>query len=242
MRLAIDFATEGELPLAYRLLAISILKEAVKAGGGEAYNKVYVDGAKMPKPYTFAVRFLGQFEVQQVDVVKTNGFRLLVSSSDYEFLIPLLNGLQNQRIFQYQTYRFTRQSIQFLREVETDKSVIIVHTLSPVLIQDKYDRPLAPDDLSYNVNLTGIMNGILQSHLERRLYQPLCITPVNSKKTVIKEKYDKSDHHRTIFFTAYGGVFQIEGHPADLNYVLMYGLGLRSSQGFGMLELVKVVK
>jgi CRISPR-associated endoribonuclease Cas6 len=35
------------------------------------------------------------------------------------------------------------------------------------------------------------------------------------------------------------GMFQVEGNPEDINYMLKIGIGNRTGQGFGMVEVVK---
>jgi CRISPR-associated endoribonuclease Cas6 len=240
MRLAVDFNVKGILPLAYRLMMISVLKEAVKNGDLDYFQRLYVNGAHMPKPYTFAVQF-GQYTLQE-DLVKTNSCRLLINSADYEFLIPLLNGLQSLHTINYKGYEMERKTIRYLKEREVHTSKIIFRTLSPVLMEDEHQKPLTPNDDNYNYHLNVIANQMVRVHLGRLLHQEIKLTPIHTNKVVIKEKYDRKHPDRNLFFTAFGGTMMLEGHPEDLNYVLNYGLGLRSSQSFGMLELMEEVR
>ena len=240
MRISVDFFVDQNIPLAYRLMMISIFKEAVKKGDPYYFQQLYIDDAANPKPYTFAIRF-HKFDLQD-DFILTDGFRLLVSSDDYGFLIPFLNGLQKTSLFRYKEFELERRSIRYLQDYEVKSSKIVFHTLSPVLMEDEFKKPLTPLDSNYNDHLNAVTNRMLQTHLGRLLHEKIKLIPLDIKKTVIKEKYDTEHPDRYLYFTAYSGKMMLEGHPEDLNYLLKYGIGLRSSQSFGMLELLKEVR
>lgn len=178
-----------------------------------------------------------------------SGFQLQLSSSDYSFMIPFLNGLQKTSIFQYKEYRIQRGRIQFEHVRPVQSSKIVVRTLSPILVEDEQHHPIAPEEAEYAVQFQTIMNKMSQSLRNCPLKKNLTISPIFTKKAVIKESNDTflkaRDEQRTtteyLYFTAYHGRFLLEGDPQDLQWILETGAGLRTGQGFGHVELEREV-
>ena len=52
----------------------------------------------------------------------------------------------------------------------------------------------------------------------------------------IREKLGKP----YITLTCFEGYFTLQGHPEDLKILYQAGMGLRTGQGFGMVEVVKI--
>lgn len=240
MKISVEFRTD-KLPVAYRLGMLSVIKECLRCGDPEIY-KFYFE-SHQPKPYAFSV-YLKNFEFYETDII-LNGFQLNITSPDYQFIIPFLNGLQKIERFQYKHYHFQRGLIRFAREQKVQFKRILVRTLSPILIEDEQHKPLSPHDPGYNNQFQAITDRISQSLRGHPLKSPVNIKPVSVKKNVIKEQNDfylkareqKRVSSEYLFFTAYSGRFILEGHPTDLQWLLDAGCGLRSSQGFGHIEL-----
>lgn len=244
MNISVQFHT-AKLPVAYRLMPVSIIKHCVRIGDENIYHKYFADNR--PKPYTFSI-FLQNFRMGESEI-ELSGFRLNLSSSEYEFIIPFLNGLQKTSQFQYRGYSIRRGLIQYGRDHRIQSSKIIVSTNSPILIEDENHRPLKPGDPSYARNLNVIANKISMSLRGHPLNRELRIEPISVKKVVIKEMNETFQQavesgkasSKYLYFTAYAGRFLLEGHPQDLQWLLDTGAGLRSAQGFGHLRLEREV-
>jgi len=245
LNISVSFEAE-KLPVAYRLAILSLVKECVKQGDEKAYQSYF--GHRGPKPFAFSV-YLNGFKLTG-DQYHISGFQLNLSSSDYGFLIPFLNGLQKTKIFQYKHYTFQRNLIHYLNEHVVRSSSIMIRTLSPILVEDADHRPLSPFDAAYNDELNQIMNRIASTLQKRPLIRPIRLAPISVKKSVIRESnetFEKAkNEHKTksdfLYYTAYTGRFVLEGDPSDLNWMLQCGIGLRSSQGFGHFTLESEVK
>lgn len=64
--------------------------------------------------------------------------------------------------------------------------------------------------------------------------------PINLKKQVVKHTL-KGFREKTgkpyMTFTTFQGCFKLKGHPQDLQTLYQIGIGLRTGQGFGMVEV-----
>ena len=244
MNITVQFHTD-RLPIAYRSCALSLIKECLRRGDEAAYQRYY--SRPQPKPFTFSV-FLKGFQMGTHEI-RLTGFDLHLSSAEYEFLIPLLNGLQRIERFQYKEYTITRGLIRYGRLQEIQSSRIIVRTNSPILIEDKNGRPLAPMDPSYSTELNNIADRMSRTLRGEPLRRELRIKPIDVKKTVVKERNDDYEQAwvkgkasgEFLYFTAYRGTFELEGDPHDLQWLLLTGLGLRSGYGFGHIRLEREV-
>lgn len=240
MRISVDFTTD-KLPIAYRLGMLSVIKECLRKGDPEVY-KFYFE-TNHPKPYTFSI-YLENYQFQETEI-NLSGFQLHITSPDYRFIIPFLNGLQKTMLFQYKHYHFQRGLIRFANEQKVQSSRILVRTLSPILIENERHKPLSPHDPAYNDQFQAVTDRISQSLRGHSLQSPVKITPVSVKKAVIRElndSYLKAKEEQRVsgdylFFTAYNGRFMLEGDPADLQWLVDVGCGLRSGQGFGHIQL-----
>lgn len=244
MKVKVDFQTD-KLPLAYRLMMVSFIKDCLRKGSEEAYHEYF--STPRPKPYVFSV-YLKNFHFGREEI-RLSGFQLQIASSDYHFMIPFLNGLQRTPAFQYKEYRVQRGKIQFDRVRPVQSPKIVVRTLSPILVEDEQHRPIAPEEAEYAVQFRTIMNKMSQSLRNCPLKRDLTISPISTKKAVIKESNDTflkaREEQRTtteyLYFTAYHGRFLLEGDPQDLQWILETGAGLRTGQGFGHVELEREV-
>ncbi|MGG4036354.1 CRISPR-associated endoribonuclease Cas6 [Paenibacillus cisolokensis] len=244
VNLTIQFYAD-KLPTAYRLMMVSIIKQCLRIADDSTYKKYYE--YNRPKPFVFSV-FLQDYKFGASEIL-LSGFRLNLSSSDYDFIVPFLNGLQRTTQFQYKGYSVRRGLIRYGREVRIRSSRIIVTTNSPILVEDENHTPLEPGSETYNAHLNRIADRISVSLRGRALDRELRMEPISVKKAVIKEKNEAftqaADVGKTsgeyLFFTAYKGKFLLEGHPQDLQWLLETGIGLRSSQGFGHIQLEREV-
>lgn len=243
MNLQIQFSV-SQIPLSYRMMIVSLIKECVRAGDEATYAHYFHAQKHLPKPYTFSV-LLKNYRIQE-DTISVDGLQLNVSSSDYRFLIPFLNGMQQIRHFKYKQFQMSRGAIRCLPERKVQSSRIIVKTLSPILMEDDSKKPIAPDHPDYNKHLNFIISRKNQTLGRSIPVRPIFLTPIHMKKNVIKEKNEqftlKHGKERYLYFTAYRGKFVLEGSPDDLQLLIDEGIGLRSSQGFGHIMLEAEVK
>lgn len=239
LRISVGFQADS-IPLCFRMPILSIIKEAIRKGDPDTYTHYFESNTLRPKPYATAV-YLQNFILGEPDITLT-GFRLHFTTSEYSILLPLLNGLQRTSMFTYKQYAFNRGAVRFEPEQRVSSGKVIVTTLSPILIEDENGHPLAPSDPQYNDHFNEISNRLSQSLRKHPLRKVLRITPISTKKRVIKETNEaflqaRESDGQYLYFTAYSGRFLLEGDPTDIQWLLDVGVGLRRGQSFGMLAL-----
>ncbi|WP_374724388.1 CRISPR-associated endoribonuclease Cas6 [Calidifontibacillus erzurumensis] len=235
MRVRLNFKIT-EFPLAYRLLILSYIKQAVRSQSESFYHSFFVCNEKQAKPFVFAPYFQN-LEIKD-DLIYAENLQVTVTSSNLEFLIYLINGCQQNKNFSYKNYSLLLTKVELLKEKQINKSKVWFKTLSPILIETKEGKPVLPNSNNFEKELNYITSKIIESIDGRELYRPLTILASNLKKSVIKENYHQSQSNY-LFYTASKGSLCIEGHPCDLNFIYQNGLGLRRSTGFGCLEIIE---
>ncbi len=241
MRIECQFYAD-KLPLSYRMGMVSLIKECLKKANPDVYQRYFKTNGSTPKPYAFAV-YLQNYQMDQQEF-HIDGFKLFLTSSDFEFMIPFLNGLQQLKEFQYKNYSFVRGPIRFLPEVKVRHSKIVAKTLSPILVENRNKEPVAPHDPSYNEELNFICQRLSLTLRQQPLRVPIRLTPINMRRTVIKERNEVFEQHQKdkhLFFTAYQGKFVLEGDPVDLQWLVDNGMALRTGQGFGCIAMEREV-
>ncbi|MDG4656924.1 CRISPR-associated endoribonuclease Cas6 [Ectobacillus antri] len=233
MRIHIKFQTQT-FPLKYRMMIVSLIKEALQLSSKEYFHKIYASNNKK-RPFSFGV-YLHDYEIQ-ADVFQVNGYvGVTVASPDPEFMLYFYNGIMSMDEFQYKTFHMSRMKVQMVHTQPVTGSVVKMKTLSPLLIQNKQAKPVLVDEPSFEKELNYISDMILREIRGIGLKQPLRFMNKNMKKVVVKENIHSGNE--TLFFTAYQGIFLLNGHPEDLEFLSEAGLGFRSSQGFGAVEVI----
>lgn len=237
MRLVCTFQV-SQLPVAYRMALVSLIKESLRHSDETYYQRLYESGQRS-KPFAFAP-FLKNFKVDGNDY-QLDECRMTISSPDHEFLLHVYNGMLRKKYFDYKQYSFQRKQIRLIPERTIREPRVVFRTLSPILVENKEGRPLAPDSPDYETELQYLADTILRSYRGTGLQEPLRFSPLQMAKTVIKERNHEFEERfgpeRYLYFTAYKGRFQLQGHPDDLQALYQLGLSKRRNQGFGLLEV-----
>ena len=233
----------SKIPRTYRQMIVSVIKNCIRLADESYYTDLYETARNGPKPYCFAV-FLKNFRMEEKEI-HVEGLQLHLTSGDYRFLLTFLNGLQRTKTFRYKTYQLERKQIRMIPERQISSRKMLVKTLSPLLVEDESHIPLAPSDPEYNRHFNAITERLMNTLSGRGRKEEIRITPVAVKKTVVQEQnrefVQRKGEDAVLYFTTYSGRFLLEGHPEDLKWLMDYGGGLRSAQGFGYLQPVMEV-
>lgn len=242
MRMSYQFETET-LPISYRMMFVSLIKQALKAASGEYFKQLYYhDGKsnKQTKNFCFAV-FLKNYEKQGDFFKLKEGLDLNISSPDAVFMGYLLNGLLSIKDFSYKEYNLKRKGMHMLPEKNIFEEKVYFKTLSPIHMVDRDERPLSPYDKDFAKELNYVADLTLANYRGKGLARPLEFEPVNMKKVVIKEEisdFQKNTGKKYMYMESYTGTFALGGDVADIKDIYALGLSMRRSQGFGMIEVV----
>ena len=260
MRLRITFHTE-RLPIIYRHRFMALIKEALTISSPEYKSLLYPEKdseiSKRTKPFSFAVllpkdkkitrgkiKIEEDYEIEDVifEIPDKSKLSFIVSSPDYFFIIGLYNGLLKIKEFPIDSETNIKfHGTQIMREKEITENEVIFRTLSPILIEDKNEKPVLPWDENFNENLNEIQNRILKDSRGYGLRSDVIIEPVNIRKSVVKHYirwFRKETGKPYMVLTCFEGLFKMKGEVDDLRDLYVSGIGLRTGQGFGLIEPV----
>lgn len=234
MRIKLQLKTK-QIPVHYRMLFVSFVKEAIKTADEDLYNKLYVKSKQSPKKYSFAI-YLAQFQKKE-NVFEVDGITMTISSSDPLIAVAMINGFQQMDSFIYKNWQIDIEKIEFVKEKIITSNCVKFATLSPILLENKEKRPLLINDNQYEDEMNFICNQQFLAQYGRKLKRPLKIIAHDLKKQVIQES-NRDASGRTLFFTGQKGFITLEGDIEDLTLLYQDGMLLRKSQGWGNLDVV----
>jgi CRISPR-associated endoribonuclease Cas6 len=237
MRLSCRYGMEGVLPLDYRPGFMSLLKKALNKSNPALYAELYEN--MVTKPFTFSIYFGGGLLIDKNEGTLRSNYpeiSLNMSSNSAKLITFVYNGLLE--IPEYPIYKanLRLKEIRFSDSARIDNDYAMFKTLSPILIKtsrrekDEYilpDHPEFKERLNYYVNLTWREITKVEGKFDVN-FIPL---PKKINKEVV--------FHMRVPFTAFRGVFVLQGEPEILQFIYDVGLGIRRNQGFGMLEVVR---
>ncbi|MDH2881410.1 CRISPR-associated endoribonuclease Cas6 [Bacillus cytotoxicus] len=233
MRLHIKLQT-NRFPISYRMMMVSFIKEALKLSDAEYFQQIYQE-SKANRPFSYGV-YIHDYKLNATEFHIKGYVGLTITSPDAQFMLHFYNGLMKMNDFRYKGFSLKRMKVQMVNSADINQNHVYFKTLSPLLIRDKHAKPIFIDDDKFEKELNYISDTVLKEFRGYGLKQPLIFTSKNMKKVVVKEKIH-SDHD-TLFFTGYHGIFSLQGAVEDLKILSEIGLGFRSSQGFGAVEVV----
>lgn len=220
-----------ELPILYRHKVLSLIKSALEKSDKEYFESLYA--SKKPRPFTFAVLVAKGSRLEGDVFYSEKPHTLWVSSFDSKFIVKLYNGLLEEEDV---------KSIEVKAGKEIKRGEILCKTMSPILIERDGDNPLREENFErFNIYLNLIEEKVIKALLGRGLKRELRFEPVDWKVVVVKHTLDgirEGLGKPYAYFTCFDGYFRLSGHPEDLQFLYDKGIGLRTSQGFGMVEVL----
>ena len=105
------------------------------------------------------------------------------------------------------------------------------------------DKPVLFSDKRFEKELNEVTDRILRSETikGKGLEKPLKFEPLKMNKQVVKHTL-KAFREKTgkpiMYLTGNSGIFKLSGHPKDLEILYRIGIGNRTGQGFGMVEVL----
>ena len=225
---------EAIISIDYRRRFISLLKRIF----GKDFDEASV------KPYTFAVYFgkNAKFSNDFITVIDPITFRF--STGDEEVAMVFYNGiirLKKEGYLHDLSPNSEHGAFFRIEKISLEKEPPLKNkfkALSPVIIERKPDsrspreRYATPGDSDFNKWL--VEN--LQRRISILLTKPMPFTEFYLEPASIEEVLVK---HYGGYVRGFLGVFNLHAdNPEILKFVYQYGLGVRTGQGFGYLEVV----
>lgn len=243
MRISCEYKVK-EIPVAYRMMFVSLIKESLKrVNEGYYKNLYYYDNKnnKAMKNFCYSV-MLKDFEIDK-DIIKINDKIILnISTGDYEFGLNIYNGLLSAKSYTYKSqYTLNKTGIYLVKEKNINSEEMIFKTMSPICIKDKNNNFLSPNDNNYEKELNYIVDRQLLGFRGYGLKKELNFENVLMKKVVVKEEirdFKSVTDKDTLYINAYKGIFKLTGDVEDLSAIYQMGIGFRRGQSFGMIDIV----
>ncbi|MFN3814512.1 MAG: CRISPR-associated endoribonuclease Cas6 [Aquificaceae bacterium] len=265
MRVRVIIQT-SKLPIIYRHRVLAFIKSALGSSNPYYKESLYENEfyTKKVKPFTFALLLPKSIqkkkegfslcpddETQIEDYVfypsENVTISLLISSIDPEFILNLYNGMLKVKCFPFNhEINLLVEKVLLMDEKNITSDRVVFKTYSPILIEDKEGKPVLKDGefphKIFNKEFNMIHDKILKDLRGYGLKREMVFEPVQGwKKQVVKhglwEIRSKINKPYAVF-TCFEGCFLLKGDPEDLNVLYKKGVGLRTSQGFGMVEVV----
>lgn len=219
------------LPMDYRRGFASLVKKTLQNSNLQFYENYY-STLHVLKPFTFSVYF-PELSGRQEECFKV-GHRAVLnfSTSSYELGTYLYNGLLTLRKFPLFSNALMLSDIALRRNTPVTKDVVVFKTLSPFLINSKGSPNwyLLPSQDGFDEGLQFAVREIARTFLNTNAAH-IDFKPISIKRKVVK--------HYNMDMQGGVGIFELRGQPDVLNLIYQIGLGVRRSQGFGMLEIVR---
>jgi len=240
-----------KIPIEYRRMFMSYIKHCINQADSDLFTFYYGDNQnkiERDKPFTFSVFF-----PQLQGIEKTNEYPsylllskniaiLNISTNDLELITAIYNGSLKKTNFSYSN-KFSiilkHAYIHPLKKINDSR--VKFKTLSPFLINKKGQNE---DDnlkyLEYNPTNSGDFKDALKFNLIELCrkflkYEPNIEIHLPPKETEYK-KIVVSHYKQNM--TANKMILDIEAPSDALQLFYDIGIGVRRSQGFGMLEVI----
>jgi CRISPR-associated endoribonuclease Cas6 len=266
MRVKATFKAD-RLPILYRHRFMALIKEALEISDAGYKEGLYPDKnsehSKVAKPFCFSVSMPAGRTAKKEKIIIDEGMEIedtvfnfpqnsslsfYVSSSEYQFMVCLYNGLLEMKFFPFGNgISLNLERVLMLNEKKITSDEVMFKTNAPVLIEDKDSKPILPiassisPIASFNDHFNAIHERILKDIRGEGLYKEMEFVPVKLKKQVVKHTL-KGFREKTgkpyMTLTCFEGCFKLKGDPRDLQMLYQIGIGLRTGQGFGMVEAV----
>lgn len=230
--------TDNEVPISldYRRRFISFLKRVF----GKDFNK------NQTRPYTFAVYMGKSIKIEEDFIWGVKNINFRFSTGDPNIAMGFYNGVVDLKKSNYLHNMNPRLKGSFFRiekiDIEPEYqptgrfktfSPIIIERLSLTSVKDPQVRYATPKDADFRDCL--VEN--IQRRYEILFGKTLSLNIFEFEPVGIKEEFIK---HYDGYLRGFLGSFKIHTDNEEvLKFVYHYGIGMRTGQGFGYLEILK---
>lgn len=247
MRFSLKFILlneEKKIPLNYRNMFLSIIKKIFENGNLKTYKEYYEERKEHKsnalKPFTFSV-YMPCPEFHDNEIYIEQGYIILnFSTSDTEKGIYFYNGIygQKEKIFTYKTYNLKVDSLNLKKEKLISNNEILFKTMSPIIVRKHFSKNNIDEYLTFeNDDFKSELENIVKYRLKKLTGQNrnIEIVKMSLKKIAIKHKVNDN---KIIIINGNVGNIILKGDIDVLDLLYKSGIGSRTGEGFGMLEII----
>lgn len=225
----------------YRRIFMSLIKNAINNYDPLLCNLLYGDEnvkRKVNKPFTFSVYFPLLQKIEGEEIYFNNKVNLFFSTNEDRILVAFYNGLKRLTKIPLDGDNFIDMKLIYcflLPKINIKSNQATFKTMSPILVNTQKSINnkfyLYPDDIEFYDEFKRI---ILNQN-------SIFGIPFNTEQIKIDIKNYKTLplKHFGQMMSAWLGEFEMEAPQEVLQLIYDTGIGVRRSQGFGMLEFIK---
>ncbi len=234
LRLLTTYETPGPIPLDYRKGFMSLIKESLKDSSSEEFKRVY--GKRAGRNIVFNCCFGKDMRIDKKReniVLNSPTFLFELSSPDTKLIAMIYNGLRKNREYAIFDSKIKLKDITPVNTLIRSKDRIRVRSVCPILVKSSPDsgsRYLLPGEESFYGCLNHFCKVRYEEFFSEEFKGSVELLPLELKRVVVK--------HMGTYHTGFKGIFELSSSSKMLQFLYDAGIGIRTSQGFGMLELV----
>lgn len=239
MRIQTSFGLSTDwLTKDYRRIFMSLIKSFLSYEP-VLYSMLYgndMNKKKVNKPFTFSIHFPDFKAIEGNKILCGDRVSLFFSSNDEILITSFYNGLKKKRktiIGENQPIVFELTGLHLLPQNKIQSGKVEFRTLSPVLVNLKRDNLnyISPVHPEFDKSFRAIISNQAQE------LNHLCLPDDIKIEINTMKKLPLTHYNQTM--TSWLGTFTMEAPLDILQLVYDTGIGVRRSQGFGMLEILK---
>lgn len=223
----------------YRRIFMALIKNVFSTYDSILYVNLYgteEHKRKVNKPFTFSLHFPNYNRIEGNRIFCGNSVGLFFSSNDELLVTAFYNGLKKNKeiiIGENHTITFKMENIRLLPLKRINSGKVDFKTISPILVNEgeKNLVYLSPTHPNFNQAFKFIIS-TQANHFNIPCDESNISIEINSMKKLPLTHYNQT-------MTSWLGSFTLTAPKEVLQLVYDIGIGVRRSQGFGMLEIEK---
>lgn len=192
------------------------------------------DGSKTRyKFFTFG-SLIGKSHFYNKTLYYEGGIKLEIRSVSNEFLQVLANSILNGNKLCIGKHCLSIKDVD-IRGYTVPDTLLKIRTLTPIVAkkqtEDNHTEYYSPQDVRFIKRIRETFENKYNVFVGQVPHSSIDILPLNVGKKVVTK-------YKDTWITAYHGTFEICGSTECLQFLYDVGLGVKTSQGFGMFEVI----
>jgi CRISPR-associated endoribonuclease Cas6 len=234
LRLQAKYKINGPIPLDYRQGFMSLIKESLKSFSEKEYEKYFI--GRKGRNIVFNCFFGNNMKINKTKEVIIPEFSTImfeISSPDSRLIAMIYNGLKKKNKFPLFEMEIELISIRQENKTIGNRNTVLVSSLSPIIIKSSPEngsKYILPGDQSFYESLNHFCRVKYEDFFKQEFSANVNLNPRKLKRVVIK--------HMGTYHTGFKGIFELSSTPKMIQFLYDAGIGTRTAQGFGMLDLI----
>ena len=239
MQILLTFENTGiiDIPVNYNYYiqsSIFSLLADEDAGFSEMLHDTAYGGKFKYKMFTFG-ELKGRNHFHDKKLYYEGDIRLEIRSASDMFLQVLMNSALKAGHMRVGKHDLCVKSVELINYRITD-SLIKIRTLTPIVAKEQTDDNktiyYSTHDVRFIRRVREAFESKYETYSSKKPPSSIDILPLNEEKKVVT-------NYKGTWINAYHGIFQLYGEPEHLQFMYDVGLGAKTSQGFGMFEVIE---